>query len=25
VMDAYLLRKFPPADAATPSGDVTEE
>jgi penicillin-binding protein 2 len=24
VMDAYLLRKFPPADAATPSGDVTE-
>lgn len=25
VMDAYLLRKFPPADAAAPSGDVTEE
>ena len=25
VMDAYLLRKFPPADAAVPSGDVSEE
>jgi penicillin-binding protein 2 len=25
VMDAYLLRKFPPADAAAPSGDVMEE
>lgn len=25
VMDAYLLRKFPPADAAAPSGDVSEE
>lgn len=25
VMDAYLLRKFPPADAAAPSGDATEE
>jgi penicillin-binding protein 2 len=25
VMDAYLLRKFPPADAAVPSGDATEE
>lgn len=25
VMDAYLLRKFPPADAAAPSGDVPEE
>lgn len=25
VMDAYLLRKFPPADATAPSGDATEE
>jgi len=25
VMDAYLLRKFPPADAAVPLGDATEE
>jgi penicillin-binding protein 2 len=25
VMDAYLLRKFPPADAVVPSGDATEE
>jgi len=25
VMDAYLLRKFPPVNAATPSGDASEE
>ncbi|MBU3672773.1 MAG: penicillin-binding protein 2 [Sinobacteraceae bacterium] len=25
VMDAYLLRKFPPADAAAPAGDVSGE